>query len=152
MSEQVLTVLKFCLLAILYLFLARVVWVVARELRGTPIVAPPVAGAAPGGAPQRSRRRWRLVLQGSTPDAGRELWVDGDVTIGRGAGCTLSIPGDTFVSTVHARVYARDGQLWVEDAGSTNGTFVNGKRVSGATRVRKGDRIQVGETVFEAQS
>ena len=45
----------------------------------------------------------------------------------------------------------RDGTLWVEDAGSTNGTLVNGKRISQPTKLRKGDRMQVGETVLEAQ-
>ena len=70
-----------------------------------------------------------MVLQ---PDAerGRDQWIDGEATIGRGGGCTISLPDDTFVSQVHARVVERDGQLFIEDLGSTNGTFLNGKQVA----------------------
>ena len=55
------------------------------------------------------------------------------------------------MSQVHARAFDRDGTLWVEDAGSTNGTLVNGKRITEPVKLRKGDRVQVGETVLEAQ-
>ncbi len=65
MSEQVLTVLKFCLLALLYLFLARVVWVVARELRGTPAPATVVAAPAPEAAASRgASSSWRRTPNG----------------------------------------------------------------------------------------
>ena len=146
MSEQVLTILKFCLLALLYLFLARVVWVVARELRGTPAVANMVANPEP-----RSRKRtWRLVVTAPESDGRRELWVDGEATVGRGGGCTISVPSDTFVSQVHARLTERNGALWIEDLGSTNGTFVNGKQLTEAVKLRKGDRVQIGNTLIEA--
>ncbi|MGH8977804.1 MAG: hypothetical protein ACRDV7_06985, partial [Acidimicrobiia bacterium] len=59
MSEQVLTVLKFCVLALLYLFLARVVWVVGREMRGSPAPARVAAPAAPARA---ARKGWRVVV------------------------------------------------------------------------------------------
>jgi predicted component of type VI protein secretion system len=72
-------------------------------------------------------------------------------TIGRGGGCTISLPGDTFVSQVHARVVERDGQLFIEDLGSTNGTFLNGKQVAKTARVRKGDQMQIGSTVLRAE-
>ena len=52
---------------------------------------------------------------------------------------------------MHARVVERDGQLFLEDLGSTNGTFLNGKQVAKTTRVRKGDQLQVGETVLRAE-
>jgi hypothetical protein len=148
MSEQVLTVLKFCLLALIYLFLARVVWVVGRELRGTPAVAR-VAPAAP--APRPARKGWRVVIVQPDTERGRDQWIDNEATIGRGGGCTISLPADTFVSQVHARIVERDGQLFVEDLGSTNGTFVNGKQVAKTARVRKGDQVQVGHTVLRAE-
>lgn len=151
MSEQILTVLKFCLLALLYLFLARVVWVVSNELRGTPAVR--AVAAAPGAslAAGRPRRRaWRVVVTGPGQEHGRTHAVDGEATVGRGGGCTISLPSDTYVSQVHARLVTRGGDLWVEDLGSTNGTYVNGRRIEAPAKLRRGDRVQVGETVLEA--
>jgi len=154
MSESVLTVLKFCLLALLYLFLMRVVWVVLRELRGTPapppVPAPAARPAAAPPAPRNRKRAWRLIVTEPVTEKGHAYAVDGEVTIGRGGGCTVLLTFDTFVSQVHARAFDRDGKLWVEDLGSTNGTYVNGKQVSEPVMLRRGDRVQVGETVLEA--
>jgi hypothetical protein len=153
-SDSVLTILKFCLLAVLYLFLARVVWVVVRELRGTPAplpVAPAPAAVAPPpkAAKAKGRKQWRLVLVEPPSEAGAAYVIDDEITLGRGGGCTVPLAFDTFVSTVHARAFDRDGTLWIEDLGSRNGTFVNGEQVHEATRVSKGARVQVGETVLE---
>ena len=158
MSDAVLTVLKFCLLALLYLFLIRVVWVVARELRGTPIPRPapapvPVSVApATVASPARARpRQRRLGVVLPPAERGHAFAVDGDATLGRGGGCTVPLAFDTFVSQVHARAVDRDGTLWIEDLGSRNGTFVNGEQVHQPTKVAKGARVQVGETVLEAE-
>ena len=155
MSDSILTVLKFCLLALLYLFLLRVVFIVARELRGSAPLSEPASVPAPASAaaaqPRSRRREWRLVVVAPETERGRSFPVDGDVTIGRGGGCAVPLTFDTFVSQVHARAFDRDGTLWVEDAGSTNGTLVNSKRISQPMKLRKGDRVQVGETVLEAQ-
>jgi len=148
-SEPVLTFLKFCLLAILYLFLARVVWVVARELRGTPVHAPIAPEPAPVPARGRARKQWRLVLVAPPAEAGAAFPVEDEITMGRGGGCTIPLAFDTFVSQVHARAFDRDGTLWIEDLGSRNGTFVNGEQVHEPTPVGKGSRVQVGETVLE---
>jgi hypothetical protein len=156
MSDSILTVLKFCLLALLYVFLLRVVLIVARELRGSASLPPappmPVAvPAAPAVSRSSKRREWRLVVIAPETERGRIYPVDGDVTIGRGGGCTIALTSDSFVSQVHARAFERDGTLWVEDAGSTNGTLVNSKRIDQPVKLSKGDRVQVGETVLEAQ-
>ncbi|HEY5171713.1 MAG TPA: FHA domain-containing protein [Acidimicrobiia bacterium] len=154
MSDSILTVLKFCLLALLYVFLLRVVWIVARELRGSASMSavPPAPVPAPPAASRASRRReWRLVVVVPETERGRSYPIEGDATIGRGGGCAVPLTFDTFVSQVHARAFDRDGILWVEDAGSTNGTLVNDKRISEPAKLRKGDRVQVGETVLEAQ-
>lgn len=155
MSDAVLTVLKFCLLALVYLFLLRVVWIVGRELRGTPAPRPaPVPASAPPPtvtAPAKQRRAWRLVVVEPDSERGHTFAVDGEATLGRGGGCTVPLGFDTFVSSVHARVYERDGTLWIEDAGSTNGTYVNGKKIDKAAKLGKGDRVQVGETVLRAE-
>src|SRR5947209_15693186 len=107
MSDSVLTVLKFCLLALVYLFLVRVVWIVGRELRGTP--APRAAVPAPAApptvaAPAKQRRGWRLVVVEPDAEQGHTFAVDGEATLGRGGGCTVPLAFDTFVSSVHARV------------------------------------------------
>src|SRR5690348_14237670 len=110
MSDAVLTVLKFCLLALVYLFLVRVVWIVGRELRGTPAPRPaPVPTPAPAAptvaAPVKQKRAWRLVVVEPDAERGHTFAVDGEATLGRGGGCTVPLGFDTFVSTVHARVY-----------------------------------------------
>ena len=156
MSDSILTVLKFCLLALLYVFLMRVVWIVARELRGSasmePLPPAPAPIAAPSSPARASKRReWRFMVVAPETEHGRSYPIEGDATIGRGGGCAVSLTFDTFVSQVHARAFDRDGTLWVEDAGSTNGTLVNGKRITAPMKLRKGDRVQVGETVLEAQ-
>jgi len=150
-SDAVLNLLKLCLLALIYLFLARVVWVVTRELRAEP--AP--VGGPPAAAPPRSRRAeptarittHRLAIRHG--DGGTtEAVVSGEATIGRGAGCTLTLT-DTFASQVHARLVATTAGLRVEDLGSTNGTAVNGNRISGPVDLRPGDTIGIGRSAIE---
>lgn len=152
MSDAVLTVLKFCLLALMYLFLARVVWIVAKELRGTPepASAPPRATTAPPAKPTKSRD-WRLVVSEPKAERGQSFTITVDSTIGRGGGCTVPITFDTFASQVHAKASPRDGDLWIEDIGSTNGTIVNGKRIEHPVKLRKGDKVKVGETLFTVE-
>ena len=58
-------------------------------------------------------------------------------------------PDDIYASTVHARLYRQKDQLWVEDLGSTNGTYVNSEKITQARRLGKGDVLQAGSTVFE---
>ena len=70
--------------------------------------------------------------------------------MGRAGGCQITLD-DTFVSQLHARVFRREGQLYVEDLGSTNGTFLNRKKVTAPIAIRKGDRLQIGKTVMELQ-
>jgi pSer/pThr/pTyr-binding forkhead associated (FHA) protein len=152
--ESVLTILKFCFLALLYLFLFRVVRVVVLELR-----APPPEPASPAPTPvatprkeQPSRGRGPTRLRILEPDVRKgETFVLGDeLTVGRGGGCGIVLGDDGFVSQVHARVYRRSGDVYLEDLGSRNGTFVNGEQISGATRLRRGDQVQWGQTVAEA--
>jgi hypothetical protein len=154
-SEGLLTVLKFCFLALVYLFLARVVFVVARELRAAkvPVVVPdpgPVVAPPPPAKPERrSRGGAQLRILEPVARAGEVFPLDDEITVGRAAGCGVVLAEDTFVSQVHARVYRRSGDSYVEDLGSTNGTYVNGDRITEATRLRRGDRVQFGQTVAE---
>jgi pSer/pThr/pTyr-binding forkhead associated (FHA) protein len=61
----------------------------------------------------------------------------------------VATPEDIYTSTLHARLFRRGDQLWVEDLGSTNGTFVNSEQITQAVRLGKGDLLQIGSTVFE---
>jgi hypothetical protein len=150
-SEGLLTILKFCLFALLYLFLARVVWTVVSEMRGAP--APAAVPVEPKPAPARPkpapRRPWRLVVVEPEAASGRSFEVNGELTIGRAAGCGVSLPDDTYVSNLHARIYERNGEILLEDLGSTNGTMVDGSTITALRTLRKGDRVQVGQTVLE---
>ena len=153
MPETLLTILKFCFLAILYLFFIRVLRAVWAELRGVTPPAPaapaPAARRAPAPrAPWGSRNGTRLRVvepaerRGSTYELGEEL------TLGRAGGCQVTID-DTYVSQLHARLFLREGQYYVEDLGSTNGTYLNRRKVTAPIAIRKGDRLQVGKTVLE---
>jgi pSer/pThr/pTyr-binding forkhead associated (FHA) protein len=82
---------------------------------------------------------------------GTEFPLGSEVTVGRAGGCAVLLADDTFVSQLHARVFRHDRDLFVEDLGSTNGTFLNGKKVSSPVSVRKGDRIQFGRTTMEVR-
>ena len=92
-----------------------------------------------------------LVVLQPPERAGATYPLMAEMTIGRAAGCHVSVPSDTYASNLHARVYQADGLTFVEDLGSTNGTFVNGARISGATALRAGDRVQAGATLLELE-
>jgi hypothetical protein len=148
--EAVLTVLKFCFLALVFLFLARVVRVVILELR-SPVGAATADGGAGGAGGAKRAKRAGAHLRVLEPAAHKgETYPLGDeLTVGRGGGCGVVLPEDTFVSTVHARLFRRGDDLFVEDLGSRNGTFVNGDQVQVPTKLRRGDRVQFGQTVTE---
>jgi pSer/pThr/pTyr-binding forkhead associated (FHA) protein len=149
--ESLLTIFKFCFLALLYLFFVRVVRAVWAE-----VTPPPPVAAAPAAAPRTARRerpttkRAVAHLRVVEPAAqrGRTYDVADELTIGRAAGCQIPLD-DSYASQLHARVFRRNGDLLVEDLGSTNGTFLNRKKVESAVPIRKGDRLQVGKTVLE---
>ncbi len=158
MPDSLLTILKFCFLALLYLFFMRVLRAVWAEMKAPPpAAAAPMAAPAPasrGGAGQggRSARggggRLRVIEPAETK--GHTYELADELTVGRAGGCQITLD-DTFVSQLHARVFRRDGQLFVEDLGSTNGTFLNRKKVTAPVAIRKGDRLQIGKTVMELQ-
>jgi hypothetical protein len=99
----------------------------------------------------RSRRRKRLRLEVVEPPEYRGVLYDieDELTIGRGPSCTVSTAYDVYSSSLHARLFRDDDKLWVEDLGSTNGTFVNAEEIARPTRLGKGDLLQIGGTVFE---
>lgn len=173
MTDQVLDILKLALLALLYLFFARVLWAVWSEVRQpgnqrvvhpAPTPAPPVRGGSSATLgrrdpkPPKGRRGTpgRLVILEPKERKGTAFGIGPTgVSIGREPGNTVVIEGDSFVSGMHAKVSAvadaNGVRIVVDDLGSKNGTFVNGVRLAGQQTVSTGDRIQVGFTVLEAQ-
>jgi pSer/pThr/pTyr-binding forkhead associated (FHA) protein len=168
MPDSLLTALKLIFLALLYLFFFRViraVWVELREPKSVQVaVGPPPAPAPRRGARGTVRANgagprpsWagggsepeRLVMIDPSGRYGQAFELGDELTVGRAVGCGIALPDDTFVSTLHARVFRRDGSLYVEDLGSTNGTFVNDRQVTGTVPIHRGDRLQVGKTVLE---
>lgn len=99
----------------------------------------------------RSRKQLRLEVIEPREHEGTIYELDGEVTVGRSNGCAIPTTYDTYSSTVHARLYRSGGQIWVEDLGSTNGTFVNSERITQPSRLAKGDLLQIGATVFEVR-
>jgi pSer/pThr/pTyr-binding forkhead associated (FHA) protein len=91
----------------------------------------------------------RLRILEPAARRGETHTIDREVTVGRGGGCALVLSDDTYVSQLHARLFPQNGEGYVEDLGSTNGTYVNGKQITGVTRLKRGDRVQFGQTVAE---
>ncbi len=158
MSEGLLTVLKFCFLALLYLFLFRVVRIVRLELKPAKVAVPAAAvpaepmAAPPATSTRRSgKERGGAVLHLLDPPAraGEMYALTEEVTVGRAPGCGVVLEDDTFVSQVHARLFRRGRETYVEDLGSTNGTMVNGVRIEEVTRLHRGDQVQFGNTTAE---
>jgi hypothetical protein len=163
--ESLLQILTFCLLLIVWLFLIRVIWAVWAEAKAPLTLAPgapaqaqggPGAAAPPGrstaaSAPAATAAAKLKVVEppehrGQTFDLGQS---GGELKIGRAATNQIALGDDSYVSQLHARVFRRDGALYVEDLGSTNGTFLNRKKLGAPVALHRGDRIQVGRTVLE---
>ncbi len=156
MTDALLNALKLILLALIYLFFGRVLWAVWSEVR-TPVM--PVARV--GGAGVASRGRAKKLAGKGVPTfvviepkqhRGATYTLSNVLTIGRLEDNDIMIDDDSFISSHHARIEVRPEGAWVVDLGSTNGSFVNGQRLTGERSVRKGDRIQVGSTVLEMRS
>jgi len=152
--DTLLTILKFCFLALLYLFFVRVlraVWVEVTGRGGRQTVVEPPVAAGGGWQPARpagGKPGSRLVVVEPATLKGTSFDLADELTLGRASGCSIMLD-DNFVSQLHARVFRRDGRVWIEDLGSTNGTHLNRERITAPMPVRRGDRLQVGQTVLE---
>ncbi|MDO8736684.1 MAG: FHA domain-containing protein [Thermoleophilia bacterium] len=90
----------------------------------------------------------RLVVQRSKfLEDGKVFELKGGATIGRSPRSQIVLPDD-YVSSTHARIFARKQFLFLEDLGSTNGTFIDGRRVEGEQQIKPGQEIVIGDTIF----
>jgi FHA domain len=149
--ETTLLVLKLAFLVLLYLFIWRIVRSAARDLRlpqESMILAPQQAAAAGLLAQPAGRELGRLVvLESPAVDGGTVYTLDAHaLTMGRGSNNDVPLPTDEYASTRHARFEPRRDGIWIEDIGSTNGTFVNGIRLTRERKLAPGDVVRIGET------
>jgi hypothetical protein len=151
--EGVLLLLKIGFVVLLYLFIWRIVRTASKDLRlpqESFILAPQEAAAAGlrnRRAPEPPRMGRLVVLQSPALDERTEFALDSaGITIGRSAQNDVALDQDEFASASHARVEPRQDGVWLEDVGSTNGTFLNGVKVSRPRKLKPGDLVRVGET------
>lgn len=146
--EEALLVLKLAFLVLLYLFIWRIVRSAARDVRMPQesfVLAP---GSVPGlGGEPRAHSGRLVVVKSPALEEGDELELDSAaLLLGRGSTNDVNLARDEYASTKHARVEPRRDGVWVEDVGSTNGTYLNGIRLSRAKRLAAGDIVRIGET------
>ena len=147
-NTPVLRALEYGVILLLWLFfmwVVRAVWVEVRPLKRRRRRG----GDADDDGKSKRARKLRLHVVRPEERDGQIYELGDEVTVGRAPGCGVPIDYDTYASNLHARVFRLDGELWVDDLGSTNGTWVNTERITERTRLEKGDLLQVGSTVFE---
>jgi pSer/pThr/pTyr-binding forkhead associated (FHA) protein len=145
---------KIAFLAILYLFVARAIRAVVLDVFGPRARrrraprAGPARPTPPRPAPSRPARRLPRELVVADAGGKRTVPLKDSITVGRAATCDLVV-SDTYVSNVHARIFVKDGSYWLEDLGSTNGTYMNRAKVTVPTAVGPGDEIRIGKATLE---
>ena len=153
-TDETLLILKIAFLVLLYGFIVLVVRSATRGMEQAPPQESIVLGAAEasrlraehGLAPARL-----LVLKSPELAEGRTLEVAVPTVIGRDGESGIPLGRDDFASGQHARIEPRPDGVWLDDLGSTNGTYVNGKKLRRARLVRVGEIIRVGETELQVQ-
>ena len=158
MDEPLAVALKFGFLAVLYLFLLWVARSAQRELSRTEAAAPPSNGPEPAlgrrrgkQAPEGPAAQPRLeVIAAMGFDPGTLLDLAGGVTLGRADGAEIKVE-DQFASSNHARIYERGDAMYIEDMGSTNGTYLNGRELRTSERLKPSDVIRIGDTEYRYQ-
>ncbi len=161
MSELTLTLIRLGFLAVLWLFVLSAVSVIRSDMFGArvdTVKAPAAQQPSPAkpAKPPRQRRPSRSdrntprqLVVAAGPDRGQSVQLGSEpVLIGRGTDAQIRLDDD-YVSTRHARVATNGEQWFVEDLGSTNGTYVGAQRVTAPTPVAMGTAIRIGKTVLE---
>jgi pSer/pThr/pTyr-binding forkhead associated (FHA) protein len=134
MPDVILALLRIIFLGLVYLF----VWQVARAI-----------GSHLGISVRRKRKEGsRVLFVRSESQQGQEFEVSDVVVLGRSDETDVVID-DPYASEFHLRLVSQENGMMLHDLGSTNGTYVNGRRVSAPTELKRGDTIQVGKTVME---
>jgi pSer/pThr/pTyr-binding forkhead associated (FHA) protein len=157
MSELTLFLIRVAYLAILWIFVLSAVSVIRSDMFGAR--APEAAGrttgrraskpAKPTKAPTRRRGAPTHVLVTEGANSGERADLDqAPILIGRGNDAAIRLDDD-YVSTRHARIAASGDQWFVEDLGSTNGTYIGSVRITQPTTISLGTQVRIGKTILE---
>lgn len=160
MQELTLMLIRFAYLAVLWLFVLGAVSVVRSDMFGARVEGPPSPARREQRAAKSDARRMRkeakrprgaptqvVVVEGSGTGIAASL-DDLPILIGRGTDAAIRLDDD-YVSTRHARIGLSGDTYYVEDLGSTNGTYIGSQRLTQATAVQLGTRIRIGKTTLE---
>jgi len=155
-DDPIAVALQFGFLAVLYLFLLWVVRSARRDLASGANTDVPVAGGAAaqpsrergGGMDLRQGIRPRLVVVAAMNFApGTEFEIGDSATMGRAPSADVPIE-DPFASSAHARIFPRGQFMYIEDMGSTNGTYLNGRQLRRPEQLKTADTVRIGETEY----
>jgi pSer/pThr/pTyr-binding forkhead associated (FHA) protein len=148
LAPIVLTVLKVAFLGVLYFFVYRALRAVVVDLREPGARAVSAPQPAPASRQRGDRPPKTVVVLNEGGKKVDSVAMDGNIQIGRAEACQIRLD-DTYVSTFHARIFRRDDEWFVEDLGSTNGTYLNQQRVTSPAELHAGDRLKVGKVTLE---
>jgi len=158
-QDPVAVALKFGFLAVLFLFLLWVARSSLRDLTEHDDASVVIDGDQPVALPRRERHGQDLragvdprleVVAAMGLDPGSAFEIGDSATMGRADGSDIPVD-DPFASSVHARIFPRGQFMYIEDMGSTNGTYLNGRRLRAAERLKVGDTVRIGETEYRYQ-
>lgn len=145
-TNETLLILKIAFLVLLYGFILLVVRTATKDL-GAPQESIVLGAAEAAALRARYAKPVRfLVLEGPGLPPGSTIEVSAPTVAGRDAESDIRLDGDEFASARHARIDPRADGVWIEDLGSTNGTFINGAKVETAQLLRAGDTLRIGQT------
>jgi hypothetical protein len=159
MDEPLAVALKFGFLVVLYLFL---LWVVRSSMKDLARAGTSGGGAEPVEPPKPRRRQSAVpdLRAGVQPrlevvaamgfQPGTEFDVGHGATLGRSDSAEIRVD-DPFASSAHARVFQRGDFMYLEDMGSTNGTYLNGRQIRTPERLKVADLVRIGDTEYRYQ-
>jgi len=156
LSELTLVLIRFAYLAILWIFVLSCISVIRSDMFGARVARQPAGQTR---SERRARKRSKPTRQ-RRGDPTNVFMVEGGNTgetvslddapllIGRGSDAAIRLDDD-YVSTRHARIASSGEQWFVEDLGSTNGTYVGSSRITQATLINLGTQVRIGKTILE---
>jgi pSer/pThr/pTyr-binding forkhead associated (FHA) protein len=154
MSELTLFLIKISYLAILWIFVLSAISVVRSDMFGARIAQGGTREAAAPRARRQPKPKARkgspthvLVVDGANKGERAEL-AEAPILIGRGSDAAIRLDDD-YVSTRHARIASSGDQWFVEDLGSTNGTYIGSARITQPTTLTLGTQVRIGKTLLE---